>query len=1126
MERHNPMTPKSRSSRQSSIYGRDMRPRVSAVNTVLKTPLHIVERYGMPVPVLIEEAFAFSDRNAIITAKISDCGYAWVVCGRKLLMWQFQLSYLGNSPKQRKFPICYELRLPQSDLAHRAELVAVFFNRNAVHPSCVAVSPEGMVRYWSDVTQDHCSVDKHVDLNGQECDSLIYIGVMGCVFVTTTCTVVLVQHKQGYYGPEIHCKTLKTSSSWLGGISRRVSSIFFGPMSADQGNETRIIRLLSVPGIQQIVAVYVLAGLTFQKWLLSDQETEQLIWTTDLSRSIRDAFRLNVNHWDGSDYMDVDIWILDIQTDRDGVLMLCAAVNLHMSPQVYYAMASLSTQGANPPTQLKDFLLLNLMSLYNDDNPGDALSWRFIMSGSNAYVYGPKVITVIKPQEEVDTLAFHNANDHLFNGATCSGHPIFFSKQHGLVTISTTGVDMSLSLTPHTSILETSLHDQSLATNNLSVYHMNPHEMYTAHRDTAGQLKAAFIFHVKNELTECYDVVNKLFPSDIPLVPGFDGPLDTAVVKIGCDILDDIPAGDPRWTHGERSRQGVGSSHSMLVMHQLVDKQKAFTLFLNFLKESGLWDKLAGITVKDNQMTTIHRLAEFAEKNTAAIVMKGLPITYMFETTLGSVVKHYNTETGSNLSNQDIFFREVSRIHEGINCLSKICEDIAHSGSGPMNVSAAIQEANSIILSVLTEVLQYRKQQKVFFNLTDVANSLKLEYLPWTAAAGSEGLADSLMLQHSLTINYGLKLTTQAQEDLRAQLIDNFVLLTDVILDGRKNHLASVAPGGREKVLYKQYCSDRHKLIKPLVEEKAYERAAMLAEKYLDFEILMTVCERIDSEDRLNEYMRRFKDTGFPEFVYSWHLKHGKPAKLIDRYRRVGGQVPEGQNRLSKFLVSYPEIGWIQQIFDKDFSAAAETLKILGEKESERVTKQKTAFSLSKLAKLAAPNSEDTNKHLDEINKRLELIAYQEQVPDYVLQQYGFDAINPRVLHPKDLIALYTCTEYTDATEVDFRKALDVAKYISDEYEKIELVLQIWRAALLRDTWEFPNLDSPLECLQATLFFKIVDLSIVLGADPTNLLPPLDMLIDDTSLNDLNDNKNFQSLLKMGYEHFHRTQLL
>lgn len=57
----------------------------------------------------------------------------------------------------------------------------------------------------------------------------------------------------------------------------------------------------------------------------------------------------------------------------------------------------------------------------------------------------------------------------------------------------------------------------------------------------------------------------------------------------------------------------------------------------------------------------------------------------------------------------------------------------------------------------------------------------------------------------------------------------------------------------------------------------------MLAEKYLDFEILMRICEANNNEDRINEYMRRFKDTDFSEFVYNWYMREGKQSKLLIR---------------------------------------------------------------------------------------------------------------------------------------------------------------------------------------------------------------------------------------------------
>lgn len=50
---------------------------------------------------------------------ISNEGWAWFVCGRRLLVWQAS----GKRPINTQ---CRELTLPPSDLAHRAHLVTVY----------------------------------------------------------------------------------------------------------------------------------------------------------------------------------------------------------------------------------------------------------------------------------------------------------------------------------------------------------------------------------------------------------------------------------------------------------------------------------------------------------------------------------------------------------------------------------------------------------------------------------------------------------------------------------------------------------------------------------------------------------------------------------------------------------------------------------------------------------------------------------------------------------------------------------------------------------------------------------------------------------------------------------------
>ncbi|XP_060515783.1 nuclear pore complex protein Nup133 [Cylas formicarius] len=1090
-----------------------------SVRIILKSAHNFVQRFGLPVPVRVEEAFAFSERNSVITARLEG-SYAWVVCSRKLYIWQFSHNVNRSNPssKQKLFPRCYELQLPQSDLAHRAELVTIFENKDSF--CCIAVSPEGMIRYWPDISQEHVSVDQHVELQGQECDSLINVQGLGCIIVTTTCTVVLAKVKPGNYGPDIVCDTLRTQLSWLGGVSRRVSSIFFGPMATYQGTETRIIRLLAIPNAPKLCTVYVLAGSTLQKWILSEHNEENLVLSSDIGPIVRDGYRSQISHWDSCDPADIDVWILDIQEDADSILLLTASVNLHFSPQVYYVLISVPITSTS--IQIRNFILLELSNLYNEENPTEILSYKFILCGNTVYLYNSKSISVIKMQEPADTLEFHHSQDQIYGATVCDDIPVFLSKQHGLITVSKIENNMNLSFATSASNLDSSSSCETCLTSpsNLSVYQMNADEICSAHKDTASQLKAAFIFHVKSQLTECLEIVNSLFASDMATLAGIDAPLDLVVLQMSKEMLDDTPAADPRWNNRDEScpAQGLGSSHSMQVLHQIRDKQKAYNLFMKFLREAGLWDRFGAVIIRDMPVTTVHALAEYSEKIMAAEVLKLKSASELLEKALQRVVKNFAGRSNKLLTTQDIFFREISRVNEVILCLSKVCKDICHSAMSPADVAEIIHEANEIITSVFQEILQYRQQNAELFIVNQLASDMQLQYLPWTAAEGPEGLMDALMLQYSLTVNYGVKV---ARKQLKNKLLKDLVTITDLILDGKNSHLESLNDRNAQAVLRKQFTNCRTKLIKPFVEEQAWEQAAMLAEKYLDYEMLVAICELTNNEERLEEYKRRFVDSDFMEHMLNWYLKEGKHEKILNKNPTHGDAAVEYE--LRRFLDEHPSLLWVQQIYDKDFSAAAETLQCLSQRVSQSLKRKKTVLSLCKLAKLAAP--EDDNDFISEIDDQLELVSLQEYIPDYVLQKYGYDPMNPIVIAPREMIALYTCIEYSDSNELDYKRALSIIKFLETEEEKSEASLKIWRAALLRDFWNTPTLDSPLQYIQNTIFFKLANLCANLGDNPHNVLPPIEVLVDDPALAQLNSNKNFQFLLKAGYDYFYRTHL-
>lgn len=225
--------------------------------------------------------------------------------------------------------------------------------------------------------------------------------------------------------------------------------------------------------------------------------------------------------------------------------------------------------------------------------------------------------------------------------------------------------------------------------------------------------------------------------------------------------------------------------------------------------------------------------------------------------------------------------------------------------------------------------------------------------------------------------------------------------------------------------------------------------------------------------------MDRFSNEGFSEYVYMWYLQKNKQGKLIDRCRKV--TKPRNIQKLTSFLSDHPSLSWMQNIYDKKFETAADTLRNLASEETESVVRQKTMLSLCKLSKLAAPNTLPSDSYVEDVNSQLELITFQEELPDYVLEQYGYDTLKPCVIPAKDLINLYICSEYKDASEVEFKKALDLLIYVENEDLREELSLSVWRNAILRDSWNVETVDSPMDILQHTLFFRLADLALILG---------------------------------------------
>lgn len=192
----------------------------------------------------------FNERNANVNISCSDNGWAWAICGRKLLVWQYKdvnpLSPKSElqlrTPQRKQISQCRELTLPSCDIGHKASLITVFTTEGQQMASCLSISPTGDVRYWPSIAHDAITHDQTGILEGQEFDELVTIPSVGYVLVTTTCNLVLLQLQSHDGRHEIKFKDVRSPSGFLGGIGKRFASILIGSNSHDREN----VRIASV----------------------------------------------------------------------------------------------------------------------------------------------------------------------------------------------------------------------------------------------------------------------------------------------------------------------------------------------------------------------------------------------------------------------------------------------------------------------------------------------------------------------------------------------------------------------------------------------------------------------------------------------------------------------------------------------------------------------------------------------------------------------------------------------------------------------------------------------------------------------------------------------------------------
>jgi len=961
------------------------------------------------------------------------------------------------------------------------------------------VSPEGAVRYWPSIAQEGSSTEISAELNGQECYSLTEVPGVGCLLATTTATLLLIHHT----GQSIACRRLALPTGLLGGIGRRVSSLLWGAQGGG-GGEGRLVRVAaSEEGSQG--ELYVLTSAGLQKWQLRDDGEEVLHYESDVGALVRDAVWASQPRAEGTAAW-LKLWLMDLSVEEDRAILLVAGIDQHSSsPVLQYGVASLFTRGAEPPMSLTSYTTVPGLACMLGEGE-EPRQHKLVAIGDWAFVFNREGVLMVgmnRQQGEQERLA-----SHILGAGRTNDCPLFFSSQHGVVSL--TPVSAPSSSLEQSTLEATDLSSlQGLQDSlNCSITATGLQDLTTSESKT-DQLKAAFLQFCKRSHGQAQTIVDELFP------PGLSDPVDSSldrlVIGLSQQLVDDFPASDPRWVESLPGGASAASSSSMslLVLRQLEDKLSCHQFFISFLKQCGLWERLAAVTMRGIVMATSTLLAEHGEKIVAAITLRTLHQEHqpVMDQAVKMVLLDREVTASGSLTDQDHFYREISRVDEVVASLVAVARHSVSSDS-PRRLLAALSSVNKVVVAVLRECLDARNKRTAEFQATQ-----QLEYLPWTAA-----LRPHLQALARLAVEQGAPVCEEVGQ--KTAVYKQVVDLADLLLDSYTSQLTSLADKPeRKETLRSAFARDRSMLLSLLVERKVWEEAASLAEKYHDFDMLVRICEETGNKEKLEGYMEKFASEDFSSHVYAWYVKEGKQSRLLS-LAKPGQARPD----LSSFLSSHSSISWLHDIHTGKHAEASATLHQLAVRETEALARRKTQLSLAKLTILASGEAEaEVTRRLFQIENEMKLIAAQEQLPSCVLRQFGFDRESMRVLTAREMIELYIGDENTEADYIDFKKALDLLGFASLEEEDRQSVwLHIWSRSILRNTWTDIDVDNPLESVRDTVFFRLVEFAFMQGADLTEFLPKPETLLQSEELGELSGSANFKFLIQTGYEHIQR----
>ena len=805
-----------------------------------------LQQFGGPLPVSVTEALRFRKN---VVGGFGPTNLVYIICDRQLIIW----NWIDDG--YRKVPKCYSLLLPISNSRYAPERVLLRnFENSAI--SCLVITKEGIVRYWNNVIHENVYSEIIIDCQKHECMSVLLFQNRNDTFCVITASGELVLINK--IGSGLQWRLIKFTTGLLSGIGRRMSSLFFASSSQAALGEYRCACVGEIlPDGSE--SVYIIAGGTLRKCIFNDIE-ETVAFQCPVESFFIERLADVIWKQNISQVSNIKVCLLDVKCTKSGLFVLGCGVNPEVDLTCYYAVGILHTEGKISPQSFLSFYIIPVTTLYTDtDKFGEGVFFRLLLDDkSNAFVYSKKSVVCLSLANSSDNMysVDFSPADQMIGFGFANSHPAFFSLSHGLQRLYEASQSNNLEHSYREGSSQLRDSDSSFALTSIT---QDKILELTMSEDELSQFKAAFLNYTSKNLPNAFTLLDELFPSDIRS-SSETSLLDMLTLQLSKDILDDYPAKDPRWAKILPSNSTF-STASLILMHQLNDKSRVHSYFIEFLKAMNLNSKLSVVQLRGNLTPTSIFLCEQTEKIAVARILVELHAQHvkLIDTVISHIVAERNDSSLANgLTHQDIFFREVSRINDFIFGLVDVENDFLNQNLPTPERVGIVKSANSIIIGIISAVNQCRQEYETESIQAIPPSGAGIEYIPWFCPIDQQTGKFLLLKQHLLTCN---SIKTEAANIVESGLLyQQLVVLTDIILDsyntwfewklkqqGENETLESTS------ILKQEFDEQKRNLLQPFLTEKRFDQAAALAEKYCEFNTLLEICEASDNQDRLQK---------------------------------------------------------------------------------------------------------------------------------------------------------------------------------------------------------------------------------------------------------------------------------